>query len=382
MRGRAASLALAALLVGALAPGVTRELDGARAHVYESKRPHWRDCGAVKVRRPFFHDIRTNRVQARGRISCATARYIGRHFHFGGYQHKGLTCYYAGMGSGNPYWNWSCDRGPGVSLRRVVRGHGPAKLKSSSAAASRSCSRKTARSLERTLPAWRNYIKPYAGRGQVLCFDFAGDIRRDILFTSWGAMNHGAHFWSAFQRTSRSWKRLAFKKSCCGRKVHALGIGISIKHRGRTIVVEEPVYRATDPACCPTGGTRQGRWRWRSGHLLFVGTVSAAGSCPHPEKLRATRRLRRALRKTHSAFLRRFNSPGVKRGPVGRVYVGRCGSRQYAAATFVHAVTGETDQPEWFSRRDHRRWRDRGDTGGDLAASGVPKPLLRLWGVL
>jgi hypothetical protein len=110
--------------------------------------------------------------------------------------------------------------------------------------------------------------------------------------------------------------------------------------------------------------------------------VRAASSCPHPQNLHATRSLRRTLRKTHSAFLRRFNSPRVRHGPAGRVYVGRCGSRQYAAATFVHAVTGETDQPEWFSRRGHRHWRDRGDTGGELASSGIPKPLLRVWGVV
>src|SRR5947208_11120260 len=81
------------------------------------------------------------------------------------------------------------------------------------------CSRSTARSLERTLPAWRSYIKPYAGQGQVLCSDFTGDGKTDIVFTSWGAMNHGAHYWSAFRRTSRSWERVAFKKDCCGRRV-------------------------------------------------------------------------------------------------------------------------------------------------------------------
>src|SRR5438132_14133668 len=41
-------------------------------------------------------------------------------------------------------------------------------------AAPPNCSRNTARSLERTLPPWRSYIKRYAGQGQVLCFDFTG----------------------------------------------------------------------------------------------------------------------------------------------------------------------------------------------------------------
>jgi hypothetical protein len=134
------------------------------------------------------------------------------------------------------------------------------------------CSRSRARSLERTLPAWRSYIKPYAAQGQVLCSDFTGDGKADIVFTSWGAMNHGAHYWSAFRRTSRSWERVAFKKDCCGRRVRFLGTGISIDHSGRTIIVREPIYRAKDPACCPTGGTREGRWRWRSGRLSLVRT--------------------------------------------------------------------------------------------------------------
>jgi hypothetical protein len=134
------------------------------------------------------------------------------------------------------------------------------------------CSRSTALSLERTLPAWSRYIKGNAGQGQVLCFDFTGDGRTDIVFTSWGAMNHGAHFWSAFRRRSGSWKRVAFKRDCCGRHAGSLGIGLEIGHRGRTIVVREPVYRGSDPLCCPTGGMRRGRWRWHSGRLRLVGT--------------------------------------------------------------------------------------------------------------
>jgi len=125
MNRRVGCLAVAALAVVAFVPGVAGR-----------EKAKWRDCGTVRVKRPLYGYVRENRVQARADVSCATARYIGRRFRFGGYNHHGLTCFYAGMGSGNPYWNWSCGRGtPGHragSLDRV-RGHGPIKVKAAAA---------------------------------------------------------------------------------------------------------------------------------------------------------------------------------------------------------------------------------------------------------
>jgi len=85
----------------------------------------WQNCGSVK-QRPQNGYVSTNRVQARNGTSCAVARHIGLHFQSGGYSYRGLTCFYASMGSGNPYWNWSC--GPGTTGRKSgtpdkVRGH-------------------------------------------------------------------------------------------------------------------------------------------------------------------------------------------------------------------------------------------------------------------
>jgi hypothetical protein len=85
----------------------------------------WRNCGTVQ-QSPVNGYVFTNRVQARDGISCRVARYIGRHFQSGGYSHRGLTCWYAPMGSGNPYWNWSCMKttsGIGTPARKKVRGH-------------------------------------------------------------------------------------------------------------------------------------------------------------------------------------------------------------------------------------------------------------------
>jgi hypothetical protein len=85
----------------------------------------WRTCGTFK-QPPVNGYATTNRVQARDGASCAIARHIALHFRSGGYTYKGLTCFYAPMGSGNPYWNFSCS--PGTSghseiPHAFVRGH-------------------------------------------------------------------------------------------------------------------------------------------------------------------------------------------------------------------------------------------------------------------
>jgi hypothetical protein len=71
------------------------------------------------------------------------------------------------------------------------------------------------------------------------------------------------------------------------------------------------------------------------------------------------------------------------RGPVGRVYVGRCGRTRWALASFSVRIRGTffgtQDQPERFRRRPGRPWKDLGDTGGDPCGI-VPKQLLVAWG--
>lgn len=71
------------------------------------------------------------------------------------------------------------------------------------------------------------------------------------------------------------------------------------------------------------------------------------------------------------------------RGPLGHVYYGRCGSRFYALASFSHRTPqqnfGTQDQPEHFKRAAHKRWQDKGDTGGDVCGT-APKELIQLWG--
>jgi hypothetical protein len=85
----------------------------------------WRNCGTVQQRARNGY-VSANRVDARSYITCDVALHIGLRFSSGGYSYDGLTCFYASMGSGDPYWNWSCgvgragDRSGDVT---EVRGH-------------------------------------------------------------------------------------------------------------------------------------------------------------------------------------------------------------------------------------------------------------------
>jgi len=101
-----------------------------------------------------------------------------------------------------------------------------------------------------------------------------------------------------------------------------------------------------------------------------VAPVSSS-SAPSCRNLRVTTSVRIALRRAH----------GNRDGPIekGSVYYGRCGSTQYAIATFSEALA---DQPEKFRKLAGRRWVDKGDgfeTGCGDARRPIPRALVRLW---
>jgi hypothetical protein len=134
------------------------------------------------------------------------------------------------------------------------------------AAVAPACNTATGDQLEKRLP-----VGPFDNRiGQTLCFDFTGDGRRDIVFSGWVYANHGAHYWAAFQARADGWTRVIFKRDCC-RVRRATGMRIS--HSGATLIVSQPIYRKGDPACCPMGGTRTGRWRWTGAMLKLISTT-------------------------------------------------------------------------------------------------------------
>jgi hypothetical protein len=97
----------------------------------------------------------------------------------------------------------------------------------------------------------------------------------------------------------------------------------------------------------------------------------SSSSAPSCRNLRVTTSVRIALRRAH----------GNRDGPIekGSVYYGRCGSTQYAIATFSEALA---DQPEKFRKLAGRRWVDKGDgfeAGCGDARRPIPRALVRLW---
>jgi hypothetical protein len=115
------------------------------------------------------------------------------------------------------------------------------------------------------LPAWRQYGHRYVMYGQVLCFDFTGDGRRDVAFTMWGAMNRGAHLWAAFRRIPHGWARARYRADCC-RSHRSFGISIGIRRSGTTLLVDQPIDWQR-----PNNGTRTGEWQWHDGRLRLTG---------------------------------------------------------------------------------------------------------------
>jgi hypothetical protein len=108
--------------------------------------------------------------------------------------------------------------------------------------------------------------------------------------------------------------------------------------------------------------------------------ADASATC---QVLQVSKALRTTLRRVHVRYLERgLDKPFTVRGPRGRVYNGRCGSTQYALASFSATIGGTffgtQDQPERFRRKVGRRWRDLGDTGGDPCFT-APRALLELW---
>jgi hypothetical protein len=72
-------------------------------------------------------------------------------------------------------------------------------------------------------------------------------------------------------------------------------------------------------------------------------------------------------------------------GPVGRVYLGVCGTKRYALAdfdaTYNNLDFGTEDQPERFVKPARGAWRDIGNTGGPPCGS-APLPLLEAWKIV
>lgn len=137
------------------------------------------------------------------------------------------------------------------------------------------CGRTTANKLIRRLPVGAA-ASHYLAADRVICEDFTGDGRPDLVVTVWTAMNHGAHYWAAYRDGGRRWVRVAYKSGCCGGSSRYGGMGIGIERAANGFVVSQPVYGQNDPACCPSGGTKSAHWFWKKGALRQTSVASTA----------------------------------------------------------------------------------------------------------
>lgn len=86
-----------------------------------------------------------------------------------------------------------------------------------------------------------------------ICFDFTGDGRRDIAFSVFSGGTAGDIAWGVLVGTGDVGMIVA---------VTGGGYKLALRRSGRAVVVTQPVYKADDPNCCPTGGFDHVARRW------------------------------------------------------------------------------------------------------------------------
>jgi hypothetical protein len=99
------------------------------------------------------------------------------------------------------------------------------------------------------------------GVDTLICHDFTRDGRTDVAFTIFSGGTAGDIAWVALRRTSDGWRVAVFR-----RNLYKVGL----RRAGDELVETQPVYRANDPNCCPTGGFDHRRFRWAKSAFAVV----------------------------------------------------------------------------------------------------------------
>jgi hypothetical protein len=103
----------------------------------------------------------------------------------------------------------------------------------------------------------------HAGSGidRLMCRDLTRDSRKDMLASVFGG-DIGVEAWVFFRASPKGW-RLAFERTGLVRaKIQVAGGGV---------IETDPVFRAGDQRpCCPTGGQKHYRFKWKRGKMAKV----------------------------------------------------------------------------------------------------------------
>jgi hypothetical protein len=92
---------------------------------------------------------------------------------------------------------------------------------------------------------------------KVLCGSFTGPGSRTMVVSIWGPGNTGPAEWAVFRRAGGTWQFLMKQPAAA-----------SITASGPDIRQTLPIYRPSDPRCCPTGGTKSRLWHWNGSRFV------------------------------------------------------------------------------------------------------------------
>ena len=93
-----------------------------------------------------------------------------------------------------------------------------------------------------------------------LCFDVTGDDRADVAVPVASGGTAGDVGWLLFVPTRAGW-RLAGSGT---------GYKMGLFRSGSRLLAVQPVYRTSDPNCCPTGGFHRTLYRWNGSRLVVA----------------------------------------------------------------------------------------------------------------
>jgi hypothetical protein len=106
-------------------------------------------------------------------------------------------------------------------------------------------------------------VRNGGGPDSLICHDLTGDGVSELAVTVFSGGTAGDIAWVVFRRANGHW-RVAFSQ------LHAYKVGL-FRVNG-DLVESQPIYRASDPNCCPSGGFRHRRFHWSGTTFRVVRT--------------------------------------------------------------------------------------------------------------
>jgi hypothetical protein len=107
----------------------------------------------------------------------------------------------------------------------------------------------------------RPTIRSGGGVDRLFCHDLTRDGVDDMAATVFSGGTAGDIAWVVFRRSGGSWV-LALKQ------LNLYKVGLF--RLGGDLADTQPVYRATDPNCCPSGGFDHRRFHWNGSRFAVV----------------------------------------------------------------------------------------------------------------